>query len=194
VCTVLELRGQAGPGQQASLLQVIKAPLTSLFSTGFGGFLVVHDSTRQRLAEKISRDLMPRMPGRFSPGASRVRAVDGLPSLLLTGTAAASAGGAQGEGALFALPPAPGSQPAASFSLSLALVPAGGTVYLIALTTAEAEQAAPVFESALDSFRVTQGRPSPFQQSGGLFGSIQGDAILGLLVGLTAALLKLLAP
>jgi hypothetical protein len=47
------------------------------------------------------------------------------------------------------------------------------------------------FEKLVDSFRVTEGRPTPFQVTGGLLGSLKGDLILGFLFGLTLAVIKI---
>ena len=64
--------------------------------------------------------------------------------------------------------------------------------HLFALSFSGPEYYKSVFRDMATSFRVTANRPSNFHFTGGLFGSLKGDLILGLLVGLTLAMLKFL--
>jgi hypothetical protein len=77
--------------------------------------------------------------------------------------------------------------------LGAVLVPGGQNVYLVTYGCERDDYPGlkGSFEKIANSFRVTEGRPTPFQVTGGLLGSIKGDLILGLLFGLTLAVIKI---
>jgi hypothetical protein len=80
----------------------------------------------------------------------------------------------------------------AGYSLRGNFIMIPSSSHLFALSFAGPEFYQSVFRDMATSFRVTANRPSNFHFTGGLFGSLKGDLILGLLVGLTLAMIKFL--
>jgi hypothetical protein len=80
----------------------------------------------------------------------------------------------------------------AGYSLRGNFIMIPSSSHLFALSFAGPEYYQSVFKDMATSFRVTANRPSNFHFTGGLFGSLKGDLILGLLVGLTLAMIKFL--
>jgi hypothetical protein len=100
---------------------------------------------------------------------SAIFKIDGIPSLSISGSGMIAGNHLRG---------------------SFVMIPSSS--HLFALSFAGPEDYHPFFRGIVKSFQVTANRPNRFQLDGGLFGSVKGDLIMGLLIGLTIAIIKFL--
>jgi hypothetical protein len=100
---------------------------------------------------------------------SAIFKIDGIPSLSINGSGMIAGNHLKG---------------------SFVVIPSSSHIF--ALSFAGPEDYHPFFREIVKSFRVTANRPNLFQLDGGLFGSLKGDLIMGLLFGLTIAIIKFL--
>jgi hypothetical protein len=189
-CAVLDVTPSGKPPTPS--IQVTMVPVSSIVKTGWGGTLVIEDRDKESLAGALASGLAKTLPG-YVQERSDMILVDGIAALRLRGSATITGSPVFVGDSMVTVPNLFGRTPEHYLTMAHVLVPAGSNAYLITYVcnTADYERLAPTFEAVTGSFRVTRSRPTPFQAAGGLMGSIKGDAILGLLVSLTLALLKL---
>jgi hypothetical protein len=191
-CMVLELRREADSNRAGPSIQLTIAPIGALFKTGFYGSARITEGLKDALAEAIDKGFAGSIPG-YASESKEIVSIDRIASLQLRGGATIK-GTPVGIGdKTVTVPTLFGQTPEHHLTVSMALVPSGSRAYLLVgggQTQDEASLSA-AFDQAVQSFRVTGGRATPFQSYGGLAGSIPGDAILGFLVAATLALLKL---
>jgi hypothetical protein len=190
-CVVLVLR--RGVESAGPVIMVTTASVSSLFKTGWFGGIHLTQSDTARMATSFEGAVRETLPG-FTSDLQAVAPVDRIPSLHVRGSVSFKGLPTMVGGKLVTIPSLHGPAPEYQATFGNVLVPAGRDAFWLAgmSETADYAYVGPAFEAAVASFRVTKGRPTAFKRYGGLMGSIIGDGILGGLVGLTLALLKLL--
>jgi hypothetical protein len=98
---------------------------------------------------------------------SAILNIDGIPSLLINGS---------------------GTVAGNHVRVGFIMIPGGSNLF--ALSFAGPDDYLPLFGQIVKSFRLIANRPNLFQLDGGLFGSLKGDLIIGLLFGLTMAAIR----
>jgi hypothetical protein len=171
---------------------VAVAPVSSVFKTGWGGSVTLTGSDKESIARTFDEGIARTIPG-YTSEEHGVISVDNLGALHARGSATITGTPTLVGNSVLVIPNILGTTPERHLTAGGVLVPTGHEVFLMVYgcDTAEYEQLREPIDSIIRSFRVTADRPTPFQANGGLMGSIKGDAILGLLVGLTTAMLRL---
>jgi hypothetical protein len=191
-CAVLALHRDADTAQPRPSIQLTVVPIGVLFQTGYGGSVRITEADKTGLADAINKGLVESLPG-YTSESIQVVSIDRIASLRMLGGATVTGTPIAVGGKTVTVPTLFGKTPEYRLAVNVVLVPSGSTAYLLVAGGRETDEdvIAPAFEQVLQSFRVTGGRATPFQRFGGLAGSIPGDAILGLLVSATLALLAL---
>jgi len=191
VCNVLSLELDRGAGSSRPNLQVIVAPVSSVFRTGWGGSAHISERNMDEIAEVIGKGVAGRIPG-FEVESSELIPVDNLNAVKVVGSARLE-GAPMQIGDKVVMVPFGSDTPAIEMTMGGAVFAGGSTAYIVTFGSEKADYGyvGKVFDEVMESFRVTERHPTPFQKNGGVWGNILGDAILGALVGLTIALFKL---
>jgi hypothetical protein len=191
-CVVAELLRDADRGAGGPNVQVAVAPVSSVFKTGWGGSVALTESDKEGIGEGFDEGIAKAIPG-YTSEEHGIISVDNLGALHARGSATITGTPTMVGDSVIMIPDVLGSTPERHITAGGVLVPTGREVFLIiyGCDTADYGQVRDAIDSIVGSFRITANRPTPFQAAGGLMGSIKGDAILGLLVGLTMAMLKL---
>ena len=191
ICSVLQLEEEHAVGQSRPNMQVIVAPVSSLFKTGFGGSVTIGKDNMEEIAKALEAGISGSLPS-FSTDSTELVKVDNLFGVKLIGSAELTGRPMQVGDKTLILPFSDKSQQPIQAFLGGVLLVGGSTGYCIVFGSDgnSFDRCAAIFGQVIDSFRVTERHPTPFQKYGGLMGSIMGDAILGLLVGLTVAMFK----
>lgn len=192
VCNVLGLEDDRGAGSTHPNLQVIVAPISSLFRTGWGGGASITESDKDDIAQTIEKGIAGSLPG-FKIETSEIVSIDNLNAVKVVGSARIE-GYPMKIGSSVVTVPFGRSDAAYNMTIGGLLVAGGTTAYFITFGSEQADYGVygRIFGEVMQSFRITERHPTPFQAYGGLWGSVKGDLVLGALVGLMIALLKLL--
>ena len=191
-CAVLDLHREADTAQPRSSIQLTVVPIGALFKTGYGGSVRITEADKAGLADALNKGLAESFPG-YTSDSTEIVLIDRIASLQMNGGATITGTPIAVGGKTVTVPTLFGKTPEYQLAVTTVLVPSGSTAYLLVAGGQEKDAAAvaPALDQVLRSFRVTDGRATPFQSYGGLAGSIPGDAILGFLVSATLALLAL---
>jgi hypothetical protein len=193
-CVVLNVHRDTSPPGSGPGIQVTTVPIGAVVKTGWGGSARVTEAGSADLAKVLHDSMGKALPG-YAGENHAVVAVDRIPSLRLMGSATFSGTIATIGDKVVTIPDFSATQTEHHVATGAVLVPGGTRAFLIAYVSDAADRAevGAAFDAAVSSFRLTDGRPTPFQSSGGLMGSMKGDFILGGLVGLSLGLLKMIA-
>ena len=189
-CAVLDL---SGAGASTATVQVITVPVGALFETGWGGSVRIAQSDASTLAKSLEDGMAKAIPG-YTRESAEVVTVDRIASLRVIGSATFTGTPTMIGDKMVTIPDFSGRQTEHHLTTGTVLVPGGKQAFLVTYgcESAQREVTGAAFDAIVSSFRLTDGRPTPFQSYGGVRGSIKGDAILGGLVGLSLGVLKML--
>ncbi len=192
VCTVLEMEKDTWFGTSKPFLTLMVVPVSDLFKTGWGGSVSVSEGSREDLAREFEKGIASMVPG-FKIERSEIMSIDGLPSLNVVGSGVIKGNSVMIGKSVVTIPDPFGRSRDRGITIGATLVPAGRKAYFLMYGSEKNDYARfrDTFDELLESFRVTDGRPTPFQANGGLMGNMKGDVILGLLFGFTMAMIKL---
>jgi hypothetical protein len=193
ICNVLQLEEEHAASQSRPNIQVLVAPVSSMFRTGFGGSVSIGKDNMEEIAKALETGISGSLPG-FTTDSTELVAVDNLVGVKLTGSAELKGRPMQIGDKTVIVPFSDKSQQSIKAFLGGMILVGGSTCYCIMFgsDSASFDRCASIFNQVINSFRITQRHATPFQKYGGFMGSIIGDAILGLLVGLTIGLFKIL--
>jgi hypothetical protein len=153
-----------------SVINVVVADLSNILTMFSKGTIHFTESNKDEYAKSIVKGIASNFKS-FTIESSSIINVDKIPSLRIVGTGFIS-----------------------NYSLKgiFFMTPGSSRVYALS-SLSDASSGNQAFDSLVQSFRVTEGRPSIYHLYGGFWGSVKGDAILGLLIGLSIATIRLLA-
>jgi hypothetical protein len=191
-CMVLEVRRAGDENRPGPTVQLTVAPIGALVKTGLGGSVRLTERDKAALVQAVEKGFAGTIPG-YTTDSSEILAVDRIPSLQVRGSATIQGTPVTVAGKAMSVPSMFGKTPEYHVTVNLVMVPSGSRAYfLVGGTQAQDDPVlSPALNQIVQSFRVTSGRATPFQQFGGLMGSIPGDAILGFLVAITLALFRI---
>jgi len=194
ICNVLTVEEERRANQTRPNFQVTVAPVSSLFKTGWGGSVRITEGNKDEIAQTIEKGIAGSIPG-YKNESAEIVVVDNLSAIEVVGSARIEGYPVMIGKSVVTVPfGMGGSPPVYHMTIGGVLVVGGTTAYFITFGCESSDYsiAGRIFHDIIDSFRVTERHPTPFQRYGGLWGSIKGDAILGALIGLAIMLIKFL--
>ena len=164
-CEVFETYRDMGENQVRPYVNVVVMDINSMFTRGSLDFT---EKNKDEYAQAAVKGIASSFQG-YQVEESSVIKIDGISSLLLNGSGTIA--GYRIRGAFIIIP---------------------GRSKIYALSFAGPDDFFSFFKNIAGSFRLISNRPNLFSLDGGLFGSVKGDLIIGLLFALTMALIRFL--
>ena len=167
-CEVFETYRDMGENQVRPYVNVVVMDTRSINTMFMRGSLDFTEKNKDEYAQAAVKGITSSFQG-YQLEESSVIKIDGISSLFINGSGTIA--GYHIRGAFIIIP---------------------GRSNIYTLSFAGPDDFYFLFKNIAASFRLTSNRPNLFSLDGGLFGSVKGDLIIGLLFALTMALIRFL--
>ena len=167
-CEVFETYRDMGENQVRPYVNVVVMDTRSINSMFTRGSVDFTEKNKDEYAQAAVKSIASSFQG-YQLEESSVIKIDGISSLLINGSGTIA--GYHIRGAFI-------------------IIPGRSNIYV--LSFAGPDDFYFLFKNIAGSFRLISNRPNLFSLDGGLFGSVKGDLIIGLLFALTMALIRFL--